>query len=123
MATGLRPFSATVTMLSRQVVTVSKRSVDFSIPPSLSFFRPSIDVTNHTNTNETLTLLLEISLDNGLTWTITRSISRQGGDNATEAGFEMDLPDVGSTQRRARCTLSLAGGNGAITTAINVQVG
>ena len=122
MSTDVRPFSLSVTIVTARTIIDSFRSPAFTVPVGLTFIRPIIDVSNQA-TAVSIALLLELSLDGGLTWPQTRSVSRDGGDTATEASFEWDLPEPGNPLRSIRATVTLTGGNRRLTSSVTIQAG
>lgn len=123
MSQEVRPFTVSATLVTARLVTGSVVSPVLIIPTGLEYIRVIIDVTNHTNSAITLALRVELSLDGGVTWPQFREVGRQGGDNATEASFEWDLPEPTNPLRNIRATLTLTGANRRLITSITVQAG
>lgn len=122
MANTVRPFTVSATLLTARIVTDSATSPAFTIPVSLEYIRVLIDVSTQA-TVVSFTLLIELSLDDGITWPQSRSIGRTGGDTAMEASFEWNLPEPTNPLRQIRASLLLSGGNRRLNTSITVQAG
>jgi len=123
MAQDVRPFTVSASILTRRLVSLQSVSPNFTLPLGIVYLRPLIDVTDHRDKLTTLTVTLDVSFDNGVTWPLTRSVSRDGGDIADEASFELDVPEPDNPLRKTRISITIDGRRTAVITQVTLQAG
>jgi len=81
-----------------------------SIPVGIKAIGIVIDKTNWQDPNVTLTCLIELSYDNGATWSRAPAdfVNEPGGGSEVSVVFDVDQPT--SPDREIRATLTIAGG-------------
>lgn len=104
------PSFSTIALPSRMFPVGSYTSPVIPLPVTLAWCRILMDAADHTNPNQHIEFLCDLSQDDGVTWAFWFGGGREGAPGSTTAGVERDIPGMGNPLRRGRVRVTVRGG-------------